>query len=113
MMTFGALLPCDKCEGQFELGQGGYVCSGNIDEWVKCLQLVKEPKRVKCKFSRHLRETYSFLERYKPKVSNRVIKYVPSSVIKHSVKKEEGTEGLVELFFKVSWILCSFSILSL
>lgn len=46
-MTFGALLPCEKCKnGQYVFRSGtGYVCDGSISEWVKCENVNLKPPR--------------------------------------------------------------------
>lgn len=48
-MTFGALNKCTACEGQLVFIKTGYVCSGNISEWVKCEYFTKTPARMPCK----------------------------------------------------------------
>lgn len=83
-MTFGRLLPCDICEGQFEYKTGGYMCSGNATEWTKCENLTKEPKRAKFVVPSSLK-TQDFLIKYKYVARKRYIKDVNPT----SVKKEK------------------------
>jgi poly [ADP-ribose] polymerase 1 len=91
IMTFGALEPCKTCKtGQFVFDKPGYVCSGDLTEWVKCMQVEKDPKRCKCKIPEELAAKYSFLAKYKSKVQKRFIKYfAPSGQYMLDPKKEE------------------------
>lgn len=90
-MTFGTLLPCDVCKGQFELKTGGYVCSGNITEWTKCQKLEKEPKRGKFIVPTSLKE-YEFLKKYKYVPQNRFIKDINPTIVK---KEQDDPDGFV------------------
>lgn len=92
ILTFGAIVPCDKCKGQYVFGREGYTCTGDLTEWVKCMQQLKEPPRVPCDIPRSLvgRKTYTFFADYVPKVVNRAFKNIEASVPNTVVKKEEG-----------------------
>lgn len=98
ILTFGALVPCPKCQGQYVLQKSAYTCEGNLTEWVKCLNTDKKPSRVPTKIPSELKKTYSFLEKYKSVVSDRVIKYVPPSLstTMSKVKKEEQLEPKIK-----------------
>ncbi|XP_053691962.1 poly [ADP-ribose] polymerase [Sabethes cyaneus] len=98
ILTFGALQPCPKCKGQYVLQKSAYQCEGNLSEWVKCLNADKKPPRVPTKVPSEIKKSYSFLEKYKSVVSDRVIKYVaPSlSTTMKKVKKEEELEPKVK-----------------
>jgi poly [ADP-ribose] polymerase 1 len=91
IMTFGSLEPCKTCKtGQFVFDKPGYVCSGDLTEWVKCMQVEKDPKRRKCKIPEDLATKYNFLAKYKSKVQKRIIKYfAPSGQYMVNPKKEE------------------------
>jgi poly [ADP-ribose] polymerase len=61
-MTFGALEPCDKCNGgQLVFRSGfGYQCLGNLSEWSKCEYQHLDPKRSLFKVPDDLKQ-YQFL----------------------------------------------------
>ncbi|KAF6202111.1 hypothetical protein GE061_004509 [Apolygus lucorum] len=82
IMTFGALEPCPTCkDGQLVFRDGlGYQCSGNLTEWSKCTYVDKKPQRIKCKIPDGLLEKYSFLDKYKCKVHDRLLPKVEPSV---------------------------------
>lgn len=96
VLTFGALKRCKKCKtGQYVFNKSGYICTGDLSEWVKCANLEKDPPRKPCVISRELKEQYSFLKKYKGKVQTRAIKYVPPSAPSslEPIKKEEDLDG--------------------
>ncbi|XP_035898019.1 poly [ADP-ribose] polymerase [Anopheles stephensi] len=90
-MLFGALERCSKCRGQYVLQKASYVCQGNLTEWVKCMNAEKAPPRKKTIIPTDLQTEYSFLKRFKSKISDRVFRFVPPSVntAMKGVKKEE------------------------
>uniref|UniRef100_A0A1L8DH70 Poly [ADP-ribose] polymerase n=1 Tax=Nyssomyia neivai TaxID=330878 RepID=A0A1L8DH70_9DIPT len=94
ILTFGALNRCTECNGQLIFGDNGYKCTGQISEWSKCQNVVKEPKRFKAKIPTDIIEKFG-LERVKPKVEARAFKYyaVSASVAKSMVKKEGDDEA--------------------
>lgn len=98
ILTFGALKPCPKCNGQYVLQKSAYMCEGNLTEWVKCLNTDKKPPRVPTKVPSEIKKAFSFLEKYKSVVSDRVIKYVPPSLntTMKKVKKEETSEPKIK-----------------
>ncbi|XP_058823403.1 poly [ADP-ribose] polymerase [Topomyia yanbarensis] len=98
ILTFGALQPCPKCNGQYVLQKSAYTCEGNLTEWVKCLNTDKKPPRVATKVPSEIKKAFPFLEKYKSVVSDRVIKYVPPSLntTMKKVKKEEALEPRVK-----------------
>lgn len=62
VMTFGALEPCNKCGGQLSYVSGkGYKCEGDLSEWVKCDNVLVDPKRKVFKVPKELGEEYEFL----------------------------------------------------
>ncbi|XP_055693222.1 poly [ADP-ribose] polymerase [Lutzomyia longipalpis] len=93
ILTFGALERCTECKGQLVFSDNGYKCTGSISEWSKCLNVVKEPKRFKAKIPQHIVENFG-LEKVKPKVETRAIKYhaVSAAVAQSMVKKENGND---------------------
>ncbi|XP_018423552.1 PREDICTED: poly [ADP-ribose] polymerase 1 [Nanorana parkeri] len=38
-MAFGALLPCEECQGQLVFKTDAYYCTGDISAWTKCVVL--------------------------------------------------------------------------
>uniref|UniRef100_UPI00398EF7A6 poly [ADP-ribose] polymerase 1 n=1 Tax=Pristiophorus japonicus TaxID=55135 RepID=UPI00398EF7A6 len=42
-MAFGALRPCEQCEGQLVFRGDAYACTGNITAWTKCSFSTQEP----------------------------------------------------------------------
>lgn len=91
LLTFGALQPCPNCKGQYIFNKSNYVCNGNLTEWVKCENILKEPPRVAARIPSSLADEYSFLNK-SFKVKARALKYVPPTVSSNSVKKEETLE---------------------
>lgn len=93
IMTFGALDPCTVCnDGRFKYESGkGYVCKGNLTEWTKCTNLLKEPKRREFRIPEEMKTAFDFLANYKfPGVGKRVwIDHGPTSA-EVSTKKENG-----------------------
>lgn len=92
LLTFGALEKCPTCKGQFVFNKSNYICSGNITEWVKCENMLKEPPRKPVRMPKDIDlAKYSFLNR-NFKVKARALKYVPPTVSAMGVKKEEQLE---------------------
>ncbi|XP_066587156.1 poly [ADP-ribose] polymerase [Prorops nasuta] len=92
IICFGALEICPKCGGQLSFTSGvGYTCNGNLSEWVKCENVIIDPKRSKVQIPIELKETYPQLFK-KLKVGKRAIRLaVPST---SSVgKKEDVVDG--------------------
>lgn len=92
LLTFGALERCTECPegGQLVFNKSTYVCTGNVSEWVKCDNVVREPKRRVCRIPKHLSEAHKFLAG-KLRVQARAVRFVPSTVAAAAaVKKEEG-----------------------
>nr|XP_053635074.1 poly [ADP-ribose] polymerase-like [Cherax quadricarinatus] len=66
-MTFGAFEPCEVCKEinfRYVYGQG-YVCKGNLTEWTKCTNVVKEPKRQPFLVPEELKSKCPILDSYK------------------------------------------------
>lgn len=90
-MTYGALKKCTECKGgQFTFTKTGYICTGNVNEWVKCQFTTKDPERTKFMIPKHYKDQYPFLKKYKYTPRKRIIKDVnPSVTIKKDVKDEQ------------------------
>lgn len=98
VIYFGALKPCIKCKnGNFIFANSSYVCNGDLSEWAKCDNNVKEPERIPVKIPKYIKDEYSFLAK-KFKVQTRAVRNVPATIqAKLKVKKEEAddVDGLV------------------
>lgn len=92
LLTFGALERCPTCKGQFVFNKSNFICNGNVNEWVKCENMLKEPPRNQVRFPKEIDLTKNkFLDR-NFKVKARALKYVPPTVSTLGVKKEEQLE---------------------
>lgn len=91
-MTFGVLKPCQKCKGgQLVFNKMGYTCTGNLTEWTKCPNVLKEPERGPFKVPSSFKEQYPFLKGYKYVARTRVIKEIhPTASLKADVKEEDS-----------------------
>lgn len=93
LLTFGALIRCTTCnDGQFVFNKSGYICTGNISEWLKCESIVREPPRRAARVPQHLSKAHPFLA-HPFKVQARAMRYVPPTVSSLAVKKEEALTG--------------------
>ncbi|XP_074645175.1 poly [ADP-ribose] polymerase 1-like [Tubulanus polymorphus] len=64
-MVFGALKPCPECKGQLVYSStGGYVCTGNISEWTKCMYVTKTPQKTQFKIPTEYKDV-DCLKKYK------------------------------------------------
>lgn len=93
VITYGALGPCDRCKnGKFIFGNSAYLCTGDLSEWAKCDNIVKEPKRVAIKIPKAIKDAHPFLNK-RFKVQTRAVKYVPPvPVFASKAKKEEADD---------------------
>ncbi|XP_013111859.1 poly [ADP-ribose] polymerase [Stomoxys calcitrans] len=95
LLTFGAIAPCPECKGRQLLFQkSAYVCNGDLTEWTKCSNSVKEPARNPCKIPPHLKSQYKFLKNVNKTIENRAIRYIPPSAttISKSITIKKGDE---------------------
>lgn len=89
VIFFGAIKPCTKCKnGNFIFGNSSYFCNGNLSEWAKCDNVVKEPERKPVKIPQYITDQYKFLAK-QFKIQTRAVKDIPAIVQKFKVKKEE------------------------
>uniref|UniRef100_A0A1A9WQP6 Poly [ADP-ribose] polymerase n=1 Tax=Glossina brevipalpis TaxID=37001 RepID=A0A1A9WQP6_9MUSC len=80
LLAFGALSACPECNGQQLLfNKSGYLCNGELTEWTRCANLIKEPKREACKVPTELKKKYKFLKEVSKKPEVRAIRYIPPS----------------------------------
>eukprot|EP00759_Apiculatamorpha_spiralis_P017159 PhF_6_TR2328/c0_g1_i1/m.4149/K10798/PARP; poly [ADP-ribose] polymerase len=70
-MVFGVLPKCSVCkDGDFYSSHGQYKCSGALDEFTRCTNVVSEETMVRGQFQvpEELRDSYPFLRSYKGKL---------------------------------------------
>nr|XP_053644979.1 poly [ADP-ribose] polymerase 1-like [Cherax quadricarinatus] len=96
IMTFGAFEPCEVCKEinfRYVYGQG-YVCKGNLTEWTKCTNVVKEPKRQPFLVPEELKSKCPILDSYKFKsVGKRIwIDHGPTTA--EVIEKKENNTAL-------------------
>lgn len=83
-----------KCKhGRFIFGNSSYLCTGNISEWAKCDNVVKEPPRVAVKIPQYIQEKYPFLAK-KFKVKTRAVKDMPVYLSAKAVVKKDGKDDI-------------------
>lgn len=90
VIFFGAMKSCTICNnGNFIFGNSSYICKGNLSEWAKCDNVVKEPTRTPVKIPKYIKDEYSFLAK-QFKVQTRAVRDIPAVVqAKLNVKKED------------------------
>lgn len=44
-MAFGALKPCEECQGQLVFKSDAYYCTGDLSAWTKCVFKTQLPNR--------------------------------------------------------------------
>lgn len=94
VIFFGALKPCTKCKnGNFIFGNSSYLCNGNISEWAKCDNVVKEPPRTTVKIPQYIQKEYPFLAK-KFKVQTRAVKDIPVFLSTKTVIKKGGKDDV-------------------
>lgn len=94
VIFFGAIKPCTKCKhGKFIFGNSTYLCTGNISEWAKCDNVVKEPPRTAVKIPQFIRDQNSFLAK-KFKVQTRAVKDIPVYMSAKAVVKKNGKDDI-------------------
>lgn len=70
------------------------MCTGDLSEWAKCDNLVKEPKRVAVKIPKSIQDEYSFLKKNKFKPQTRVVKSLPPVLLNKTRVKKEGDDDV-------------------
>ncbi|XP_036398928.1 poly [ADP-ribose] polymerase 1-like [Megalops cyprinoides] len=71
-MAFGALQPCEECEGQLVFKGDAYYCNGDISAWTKCVFKTQIPNRKDWVTPKEFHEI-PFLKRFKFKRQDRVL----------------------------------------
>lgn len=83
VITFGALLPCNKCiYGRFIFGKWTYLCTG-WNQWSKCNNSTDQPIRIAVVIPEAIREAHPFLDK-EFVVQNRALREVPPTFARES-----------------------------
>ncbi|KAJ8274754.1 hypothetical protein COCON_G00093790 [Conger conger] len=70
-MAFGALKPCEECEGQLVFKSDAYYCNGDISAWTKCVFKTQIPNRKDWVTPKEFHEI-PFLKKFKFKRQDRL-----------------------------------------
>ncbi|XP_041951051.1 poly [ADP-ribose] polymerase 1 isoform X1 [Alosa sapidissima] len=70
-MAFGALKPCETCQGQLVFKSDAYYCNGDISAWTKCVFRTLTPNRKDWLTPKEFHEV-PFLKKFKFKRQDRV-----------------------------------------
>uniref|UniRef100_A0A4W5NIM2 Poly [ADP-ribose] polymerase n=1 Tax=Hucho hucho TaxID=62062 RepID=A0A4W5NIM2_9TELE len=70
-MAFGALKPCEECQGQLVFKSDAYHCTGDLSAWTKCVFKTQLPNRKGCVIPKEFHEL-PFLKKFKFKRQDRV-----------------------------------------
>jgi len=91
-LLFGALEACPECKQiRLTYRKEGYVCTGDMSAWTKCIYTTLDPKRRPWKIPAELKECSTFLSQYTPKVRKRIF---PANVVtKPKVERTETESG--------------------
>ncbi|XP_064195311.1 poly [ADP-ribose] polymerase 1 [Anguilla rostrata] len=77
-MAFGALKPCEECQGQVVFKNDAYYCNGNISAWTKCVFKTQTPNRKDWVTPKAFHEV-PFLKKFKFKRQDRVFPKVEAT----------------------------------
>ncbi|XP_036406420.1 poly [ADP-ribose] polymerase 1 isoform X2 [Megalops cyprinoides] len=77
-MAFGALKPCEECQGQLVFKSDAYYCNGNISAWTKCVFKTQKPDRKDWVTPKEFHEL-PFLKKFKFKRQDRVFPKEPAA----------------------------------
>ncbi|XP_063300132.1 poly [ADP-ribose] polymerase 1 [Pelobates fuscus] len=69
-MAFGALLPCEECNGQLVFKTDAYYCTGDISAWTKCVAKTQTPNRKDWVIPKEFHEV-PYLKKFKSKRQDR------------------------------------------
>uniref|UniRef100_A0A8C7GSF7 Poly [ADP-ribose] polymerase n=1 Tax=Oncorhynchus kisutch TaxID=8019 RepID=A0A8C7GSF7_ONCKI len=70
-MAFGALKPCEECQGQLVFKSDAYYCTGDLSAWTKCVFKTQLPNRKGWVIPKEFHEL-PFLKKFKFKRQDRV-----------------------------------------
>lgn len=98
-MAFGALLPCEECQGQYVFKTDAYYCTGDISAWTKCVAKTQTPNRKDWVIPKEFHEV-PYLKKFKFKRQDRAFPPVVASPpvtapspAKPEIKEEAVPEG--------------------
>ncbi|KAJ8270512.1 hypothetical protein GJAV_G00115780 [Gymnothorax javanicus] len=91
-MAFGALKPCEECQGQLMFKSDAYYCSGNISAWTKCVFKTQTPNRKDWVTPKEFHEV-PFLKKFKFKRQDRVFPKVEASPIPKTISSTAGSSS--------------------
>ncbi|KAI1897248.1 hypothetical protein AGOR_G00081350 [Albula goreensis] len=77
-MAFGALKPCEECQGQLVFKSDAYYCNGNISAWTKCVFKTQIPNRKDWVTPKEFHEV-PFLKKFKFKRQDRLFPKVEAT----------------------------------
>ncbi|MGH0125336.1 UNVERIFIED_CONTAM: hypothetical protein FKN15_041980 [Acipenser sinensis] len=77
-MAFGALKPCEECQGQLVFKSDAYYCTGNITAWTKCVFKTQTPNRKDWVIPKEFHEI-PYLKKFKFKRQDRIFSPTPVS----------------------------------
>ncbi|MBN3280331.1 PARP1 polymerase, partial [Polyodon spathula] len=77
-MAFGALKPCEECQGQLVFKSDAYYCTGNITAWTKCVFKTQTPNRKDWVIPKEFHEI-PYLKKFKFKRQDRIFSPAPVS----------------------------------
>ncbi|CAI9570907.1 unnamed protein product [Staurois parvus] len=91
-MAFGALLPCEECQGQFVFKTDAYYCTGDISAWTKCVAKTQIPNRKDWVIPKEFHEV-PYLKKFKFKRQDRAF---PPSVAPTAVAAPVSAKPVVK-----------------
>ncbi|KAM9552071.1 poly [ADP-ribose] polymerase 1 isoform 1-T1 [Salvelinus alpinus] len=77
-MAFGALNPCEECQGQLVFKSDAYYCTGDLSAWTKCVFKTQLPNRKGWVIPKEFHEL-PFLKKFKFKRQDRVFPKVSAA----------------------------------
>ncbi|KAJ8410210.1 hypothetical protein AAFF_G00201910 [Aldrovandia affinis] len=91
-MAFGALKPCEECEGQLVFKSDAYYCNGNISAWTKCVFKTQKPNRKDWVTPKEFHEL-PFLKKFKFKRQDRLFPKVEATPIPKTTTSSAGASS--------------------
>uniref|UniRef100_A0A674ATG4 Poly [ADP-ribose] polymerase n=1 Tax=Salmo trutta TaxID=8032 RepID=A0A674ATG4_SALTR len=88
-MAFGALKPCEECQGQLVFKSDAYYCTGDLSAWTKCVFKTQLPNRKDWVIPKEFHEL-PFLKKFKFKRQDRVFPKVAPAPPPASSQKPVG-----------------------
>uniref|UniRef100_A0A8C9VCE1 Poly [ADP-ribose] polymerase n=1 Tax=Scleropages formosus TaxID=113540 RepID=A0A8C9VCE1_SCLFO len=98
-MAFGALKPCEECQGQLVFKSDAYYCTGNISAWTKCVVKTQAPNRKDWVTPKEFHEL-PFLKKFKFKRQDRVLPKLSSTVPTNSAPTTSSSNSIPASTYK-------------